>query len=89
MVLSDTAGTCWGPGVEGATSLTRAREAGPGSAAPPSGGKQRQGGMGCREARPGGALREQQSVKGKRRLVLCKLKYRDTRIARVVYREKL
>lgn len=36
-ILSDTAGTGWGPGVEGVTSLRRARGAGPGTAAPPSG----------------------------------------------------
>lgn len=60
------------------TSLTRAREPGPGSAVPPSGWKQRQRGMqGCQAGR-GPARRGQQScAKGKLRLVLCKLKYRD------------
>lgn len=50
------------------------------------------GRVGWDAGRPGQAGPCEESsnrVKGKCRLVLCKLKYSDTRIARVVYREKL
>lgn len=42
-----------------------------------------------RPSQVGPAKTAQLCVKGKLRLILCKLKYRETRTARVVYREKL
>lgn len=54
---------------------------GSGLAAPPSGQRQRQQWATARE--------HQWSAKGKLRLVLCKLKYRNTKTVRVANRDKL